>query len=100
MADKQAVWLGRIEAWQASGESMAAFCRSQGLTYSQFIYWQGRLRTSARGDAPLLVPLVIRPEAVQVAHAPVELELPGGVCVRVACSSMTDVIALVRGLTC
>src|SRR5690606_38638538 len=100
MPDKQTVWLGRIEACQASGESVAAYCRSQGLTYSQFIYWQGRLRTSSRDDAPRLVPLVIRPEAVPVAHAPVELEPPGGVRVRVACSSMIDVTALVRGLAC
>lgn len=100
MADQRAAWLERVEAWQASGESVAAFCRSRGLTYSQFIYWQRVLRTPARGEAPLLVPLVVEAEAMSALRAPIELALPNGVRLRVPCGSMTDVIALVRGLTC
>lgn len=96
---KRSMWLKQMSAWRESGQSAAAFCRSCGLTYSQFIYWQRVVRTSP-GEAPLLVPLVVKAEAMPALHAPVELELPNGVRLRVPCASMTDVIALVRGLTC
>ena len=38
------VWLGRIEAQQASGLSAAAWCRKEKVSYSSFIYWRRRLR--------------------------------------------------------
>ena len=96
---KRSMWLKQMSAWRESGQSAAAFCRSRELTYSQFIYWQRVVRTSP-GEAPLLVPLVVKAEAMSPQRAPVELELPNGVRLRVPCGSMADVMVLVRGLTC
>ena len=36
------VWLGRIEAHQASGLSVAAWCRKEKVSHSSFMYWSRR----------------------------------------------------------
>lgn len=97
--DKRSIWLRQMSAWRESGQSAAAFCRSRGLTYSQFIYLQRVVRMPP-DEAPLLVPVRVEAQAMPALRAPVELELPNGVHLRVPCGSMVDVIALVRGLTC
>lgn len=96
MSNKRAVWRNRIDAWQNSGVSAAAFCRSRSLEYSQFVYWQRALRDETRS----LVPVVV--ESAGMAPALVlELALPNGVHVRVPSGfSVGEVIALVRGLSC
>jgi hypothetical protein len=87
----------RVEAWRESGQSVAAFCRSRDLTYSQFVYWQRRLR----GEVLSLVPVVVaKAEPCSAAAAAVDLDLPNGVRVRLASVSIADVITLVRGLSC
>lgn len=102
MSSKQTGWAKRIEAWQASGQSAAAFCRSRGLAYSQFVYWQRVLGASAlRDDGAALVPVVVvDAEAAPSSPMAVELDLPHGIRLRLASTSVADVITLVRGLSC
>lgn len=39
----QEQWLERIEDWKRSGLSGAAWCRKEGITYCQFLYWKKHL---------------------------------------------------------
>ena len=50
MSSKRAAWTKRIEAWRSSGESVAGFCRSHGLIYAQFVYWQRVLQAVQAGN--------------------------------------------------
>ena len=43
----QEQWIARIEDWQSSSLSGAAWCRQEKITYHQFIYWKNRLCTEA-----------------------------------------------------
>lgn len=95
MADKAEMWRERLVACRTSGLSTAAFCRERGLSYAQYMYWQGRL---GKQRASGLVP--VRIEALAPA-APLLLEVTlTGVALRVQGATMADVVALVRGLAC
>jgi len=37
------LWKSRISEWEASGESLAGFCKRTGIAYSSFGYWRKRL---------------------------------------------------------
>lgn len=93
MSNKRSVWTKRIEAWRASGESAAGFCRARGVNYPQFVYWQRVLRAARAGA---LVPVVV--DAVAASRPALEVALPNGVCVR--CTHVADAIALARGWSC
>jgi maltodextrin utilization protein YvdJ len=95
MSSKRLVWTKRIEAWRASGESAAGFCRARGLNRPQFVYWQ-RVLHAARPTSAALVPVVVAGSAVS--PFPIELILPNGVQVR--CSHVSDALALARGWSC
>jgi hypothetical protein len=95
MSSKRAVWVSRLETWQRSGLSVAAFCRSQCLSRAQFVYWQGVLGDTA-GRGRSLVPVVV---AERLTVALLEVELPNGVRLRVPSGfPSSDVVTLVRGL--
>lgn len=94
MSSKRSLWTKRIEAWRESGQSAAGFCRSRDLTYSQFVYWQQRVRGNG------LVPVGVVASTEQSAAAAVELDLPNGMRVRLTSVSIADVVALVRGVSC
>lgn len=94
MSSKWSVWTKRIEAWRESGQSAAGFCRARDLTYSQFVYWQQRVRGNG------LVPVAVVASTEQSAAAAVELDLPNGMRVRLTSVSIADVITLVRGVSC
>lgn len=95
MTEKAQVWRKRLAACRASGLSTAAFCREQGLSYAQYMYWQRRLGDAGRG----LVPVHVEAGAAAGALS-LEVTLAGGVVLRVREASVADVVALVRGLSC
>ncbi len=85
-AKRESVWAERgiiVERWEASGISMAEFCRREGIAYTQFMSWRRRLSSpgeSVRGFAEL----VLAPGGGLPAEAVLlEIVLPGGVVVRV-----------------
>lgn len=98
MSSKRAVWRNRLEAWRASGQSVAAFCRSRGWSRAQFVYWQ---RAFSREDALSLVPVVVNAQATPpgAGFGAIEVVLPNGICVRVPPGQgMAETVVLVRGL--
>lgn len=36
-------WQALIDQWQRSGQSMARFCKTQGIGYASFCHWRKRL---------------------------------------------------------
>ena len=80
--DNHEHWQQQLAAWQATGQSGAAFCREHGLTYHRFCYWRRKLitaqlpqTTSSSGFA-----------RVVSAQSPVveelSLSLPSGIAIR------------------
>lgn len=43
MAEKWKGWIPQVEQWRGSGLSAAAWCRENGIVYSQFLYWRQRI---------------------------------------------------------
>ena len=81
MVDKRAVWTKRIDAWERSGLSRAAFCVARRLNLHTFDYWRRALRASSGAQA--LVPVVVAPVRAPTS-APIEVVLPNGIRLRVA----------------
>lgn len=72
-----------VEELEASGLSMAAFARQQGLSYERVRKWRCRLRREAAASRPRLVELVARqPEPEPVARLAVHC--PSGHSVELA----------------
>ena len=97
MSSKRGVWVERMESWQLSGVSVAAFCRAENLSRAQFVYWQRALGAVkvASAKRPMLVP--VRVDTVPVSA--LELALPNGLRLRVPPGFPShEVVSLVRGL--
>jgi len=98
-------WRERMAGWQASGLSVRAFCRQQGLLETSFYYWKRALRardgavgttaaataaaksSSGNTSRPMFLPLTVLP-AVTVS---VEVRCPSG---HVVCLPSCEVSAL------
>ena len=94
MTSKADTWRGHLGAWQASNQSIAAFCRGHALDYAQFMYWQRRLGKARTALVPVHVETSV-PSALSL-----ELSLAQGVCLRVSGASTKDVVTLVQSLSC
>ncbi len=44
MSNEQEQWTEKITAWRRSGQSVAAWCRQNDVTYHRFLYWRKRLQ--------------------------------------------------------
>ena len=75
-------WRGLLSEQQASGQSIAGFCRERALPVWQFYEWRKRLRTKTEPFVAVEVvasepaPLPILP--IPVPSAPIEISLRGG----------------------
>lgn len=90
MSSKRAGWAKRMQAWERSGQSRAAFCRAHGLSPATFDYWRRRLRESSRA----LVPVIIS----EAPAMPIEIALPNGLRLRMAATHVTQARAWVEAL--
>lgn len=103
--DPHATWTedeGRaaLEAWRASGESLAAFARREGIDVQRLYWWKrrlGRTRTTARARATSSLSLV--PAAVIEAAAVVTIRLPNGIEIEAANGAPAWVAAMVTALS-
>lgn len=86
-----AIWADRLHRQPKSGLSITRFCSSEGISPVSFHAWKRRLRIgdsvhqrhAAAAPAPFL-PLALRDHPTASGRsARVEVELPGGVLVRV-----------------
>ena len=76
-------WLQQIEAWQSSGQTQQAYCKTNELSYHRFGYWSRKFRRqsqeaqSQKGSS--FVP-VTHPATSQ--SAGLSLALPNGLVLR------------------
>ncbi|QEH38613.1 hypothetical protein OJF2_72170 [Aquisphaera giovannonii] len=78
-------WSRRLERQAVGGLSIAEFCEREGLAPASFYYWRRRLAAGATPPAeapPLFVPLRVDGAAAAQRRRGVEIELPGGVRLR------------------
>jgi hypothetical protein len=41
-------WLQQIEAWQSSGQTQQAYCKTNALSYHRFGYWRRKFRQQSQ----------------------------------------------------
>jgi hypothetical protein len=63
--EKREVWSTRVQEWQASGRTLADFCRGKGFTPSGLRYWVKRLDPST--EAPR-EPSAVPPKPIRIAR--------------------------------
>jgi hypothetical protein len=82
-------WMRHVSAWNQSGVSQSAYCRTHGLVLGTFHAWVGRVkRMGVEAPAPLtMVPVVVQPDVdhAQLSsrlslqhHSGWQLQLPAG----------------------
>lgn len=69
-------WRGLFSEQQASGQSIAGFCRNRALPVWQFYEWRKRLR--AKAEPFVAVEVVTSEPAAAVPSAPIEIRLRSG----------------------
>lgn len=76
--------LGEIEKWKHSGLSQRRYCQEHNITLSTFSYWRKQyLEESVSTESGIgFYPLDIPPSGKETVRQ-VELDLPGGVVLRV-----------------
>lgn len=43
-------WLQQIEAWQSSGQTQQAYCKTNALSYHRFGYWRRKFRQQVQSQ--------------------------------------------------
>jgi hypothetical protein len=84
-------WRDLIDRWNASGQSVAAFCNAHRVSQATFYSWRKRLVSRARSTtppAPAFAPVRVVPDPTA------EVVLPSGLIVRVPVG--TDPTAVAR----
>jgi hypothetical protein len=86
LTDKGRYWLNHLQQCQASGQSMAAYARTQGLGLKSFYRWRHQLRflpaEEITDTSPLFHPVQITgsgPTGTSVKTLSMVLRLPNGI---------------------
>jgi hypothetical protein len=96
-------WVRLFREQQASGESVAAFCRKRQLAVHQYYWWQRQLRHGDTQDAASerLSPAPFVPVRVSLVPPLIEVVHPSGCIVRVVASvdvqALRNVLAALEG---
>jgi transposase-like protein len=85
----QAFWRRHVAAFEASGQTRAAYCSAHPLSGSTLDYWRRRLRserdgTTGKASLPAFVPVQIKAATPDLDRAAVVLDWPGGMRMHVA----------------
>ncbi|TNF47655.1 MAG: hypothetical protein EP304_07365 [Deltaproteobacteria bacterium] len=76
-------WQKQVNSWRESGQSQQAFCKTQDLSYTRFIYWrrkfEGKSKRARNQTSSGLVPVTCR---MPVPATGLTLVLPGGLELR------------------
>lgn len=70
MSDLAQEWAEKLDDWNSSGLSIAAWCRRHHEGYHRFLYWRKRLSSSSAEGAGRFVEL-------RMASAPIRLDCNG-----------------------
>jgi len=90
MSSKRRQWARRMQAWERSGQTRAAFCGAHGLSLATFDYWRRQLRAPGRA----LVPVTVSGSTA----VPIEIALPNGIRLRMAVADVAQARAWVEAL--
>ena len=100
---KERQWRRWIGDWQASGQSVRAFCERRGLTVASFYAWRRVLERRAAEKAAF-VPVQVVADAVPAQASALEVVLTDGRAVRVApgfdAATLRQVLAVLEGRPC
>ena len=101
------LWRQRLQRFERSGLSAAAFCVKEGVSPPSFYAWRRRLQPSAQaapGARPAADAARLVPVRLLAAPPPVELVLPGGAVLRLApgcdLAFVRDLVATLGGRPC
>ena len=76
-------WLQQIEAWQSSGQTQQAYCKTNALSYHRFGYWRRKFRQQSQAaqgrQGSGFVPVT---HAAASRSAGLSLVLPSGLVLR------------------
>ena len=79
--DKEQFWRDMLLLWQASGQTIRAFCHAQRLSEPSFYAWRRRIIAQRERQQPAFVPVRVTP--TPTTSIPLELVLASGRVVRV-----------------
>ena len=97
---KRQEWAARLQRFQENPASVAAFCRSEGVSSASFYLWKRRLAVEPTPTTtPTFVPLTI---AHTPTSPPVEVAFPNGIVIRVPADaqSLRTLFSLAREASC
>ena len=80
LSDKEQFWRDMLLLWQASGQTIRAFCHAQRLSEPSFYAWR-RIIAQRERHQPAFVPVRVTP--TPTTSIPLELVLASGSVVRV-----------------
>lgn len=81
--ERKQFWRNLIARQQRSGQSIAAFCRTHGVSQPSFFAWRKRLRLQRGQPTSPFVPVEIDLTSPLAHAAPIEIVLSCGTSVRV-----------------
>lgn len=100
--DREQFWRDLIQRQRHSGQSIRAFCESQGVSAPSFFSWRKRL--SQDRPRSQFVPVQIDVESASAPPGRIEIRLNEGTCVRVEpgfdAQSLRDVLAVLEPPPC
>jgi transposase len=99
-SDKEQFWRDKLLLWQASGQTIRAFCHAQRLSEPSFYAWRRRFVAQRERQQPAFVPVRVTP--IPTTSLPLELVLDSGRVVRVPpgfdADTLRKLIAVLHGL--
>jgi transposase-like protein len=87
-----------LERWRRSGDTIAAFARTHGVSAPRLYWWRRRLSATAVAADPS-PEIRLAPATILSAAATVEVRLPSGVVVEVMGASPSWTAAMIAELT-
>lgn len=93
---KRQEWTTRLQRFQENPSSVAAFCRTEGVSSASFYLWKRRLAVE---PTPTFVPITV---ADTPTAPPVEVAFPSGIVIRIPADahSLRTLFSLAREASC
>ena len=103
---KADAWRRRLERFERSGLTVAAFCAAEGTSQASFYLWRKRLSqadgrpAAANGRTPKFVPLEVAasPLSAPTSSTSIRIELPRGIVLELPADRVELARAVVREL--
>ena len=104
-AIREQCWRDRIAACEATGKSIAQWCRDEDISLAQYHWWKGELKRRERAGAVRPVFAEVRPSPVWVmGSSAIEVALAGERVVRVHpgfdAGTLSAVVRVLEGTAC